>query len=289
MLKEKAAMEIASKIVFSTTSKKVGNNVNNVDNGHIIELDQNEQFTQVNTMSNALPEFRSLQERWFAQYEKATSAYDAQRGETPPSGQPYRLQALVQQQSASSFDYRREDAGIFLTELFDDWILPYLIKKMNKAHILAYEFSADELKMIDNNFATHEANNKVIDQILAGKVVNEGDYQGYFDAAMNEVQNTKSHRFIDIPKDYFKNIEAKITIITTGENKNKQATMETLSNVLMTISKMPNWRDDPVLSEAVGHIMEISGSGISPATLAAKPTPQQVQPQMQAPVAQPAQ
>ena len=287
MLKEKAAMEIASKIVFSTTSKKVGNNVNNVDNGHIIELDPNEQFNQVNTMSNALPEFRSLQERWFAQYEKATSAYDAQRGETPPSGQPYRLQALVQQQSASSFDYRREDAGIFLTELFDDWILPYLIKKMNKAHILAYEFSADELKMIDNNFATHEANNKVIDQILSGKVVNEGDYQGYFDAAMNEVQNTKSHRFIDIPKDYFKNIEAKITIITTGENKNKQATMETLSNVLMTISKMPNWREDPVLSEAVGHIMEISGSGISPATLAAKPAPAQ-QP-MQQPMQQQAQ
>ena len=55
----------------------------------------------------------------------------------------------------------------------------------------------------------------------------------------------------------------------------------------MTISKMPNWRDDPVLSEAVGHIMEISGSGISPATLAAKPAQPQVQPQQ--PVAQPVQ
>lgn len=290
MLKEKAAMEIASKIVFSTTSKKVGSNVNSVDNGHIIELDQNEQFNQVNTMSNALPEFRSLQERWFAQYEKATAAYDAQRGETPPSGQPYRLQALVQQQSGSTFDYRREDAGIFLTEIFSDWVLPYLIKKMSKAHILAYEFSADELKMIDDSFSINQANAKITDDILDGKVVTQEDYQAYYDSALNEVQSTKSHRFIDIPKDYFKNIEAKISIITTGENKNKQATMETLSNVLMTISKMPNWRDDPVLSEAVGHIMEISGSGISPATLAAKPTPQQpAQPQMQAPVAQPVQ
>ena len=194
---------------------------------------------------------------------------------------------MVQQQSGSTFDYRREDAGIFLTDLFSDWILPYLIKKMSKAHILAYEFSADELKMIDDSFSINQANAKITDDILAGKVVTPTDYQAYYDSALNEVQSTKSHRFIDIPKDYFKNIEAKISIITTGENKNKQATMETLSNVLMTISKMPNWRDDPVLSEAVGHIMEISGSGISPATLAAKPAQPQVQPQQ--PVAQPVQ
>ena len=274
MLKEKAAMEIASKIVFSTTSKKIGNNVNNVDNGHIIELDANEQFGQVNTMSNAIPEFRNLMDRWFAQYEKATAAYDSQRGETPPSGQPYRLQALVQQQSASMFDYRREDAGIFLTDLFTDWIIPYLIQKFNKAHILAFDFSTDELKMIDENFATNEANNKVIDLILSGKIATQEDYQGYFDSALNEVRTTKSHRFIDIPKNYFKDIEAKVTVLTTGEQKNKIATMDSLNSLLVTLSKIPNWQSDPVISESVTKIMELSGVGISPATLASKPTPQ---------------
>jgi len=284
MLAEKSAMAISSKVVFSTTSKKIGNNVNNVDNGHIIELDANESFQQVNTMSNAIPEFRSLMERWFAQYEKATAAYDSQRGETPPSGQPYRLQALVQNQSGSMFDYRREDMGIFLTEIFNDWVIPYLMKKFNKQHLLAYEFSAEELKMIDTNFATNQANDKTIEAILNGQVHKEEDYQSYFDMALNEVQTTKAHRFIDIPKGYFNDITAKVTVLTTGEQKNKIATMDSLNSILVTLSKIPNWRDDPVINESVSKIMELSGVGISPATFSTKmdntaTQPPQAQPQ----------
>lgn len=268
VIKEKEAMAISSKVVYKTTSKKVGNNVNNVDNGHVIELDANETFDQVNMMSNAVPEFRNLMDRWFAQYEKATAAYDAQRGETPPSGQPYKLQALVQNQSASMFDYRREEFGIFLTEIFDDWVIPYLMKKFNKQHLLAFDFSAEELKMIDDNFATNEANNKAIEAILNGNLVTPEEYAGYYDMALNEVRTTKSHRFIDIPKGYFKDISAKVTIVTTGENKNKSATMDSLNSLLVTVSKIPNWRTDPVISEAVGKIMELSGAGISPSALA---------------------
>lgn len=296
LLKERDAMAISSKVVFSTTSKKIGNNVNNVDNGHIIELDSNESFQQVNTVSNAIPEFRNLMERWFAQYEKATSAYDAQRGETPPSGQPYRLQAMVQAQSGSMFDYRREDMGIFLTEIFDDWVIPYLMKKFNKQHLLSFDFSAEELKMIDTNFATNDANSKTIDAILAGKLVTPEDYQAYFDSALNEVKTTKSHRFIDIPKGYFKDINAKVSIVTTGEQKNKIATMDSLNSILVTLSKIPNWRDDPVISESVAKIMELSGVGLSSSVLSTQTgqsTPQTNQPPLQSnsvqpqPIAQP--
>lgn len=296
LLKERDAMAISSKVVFSTTSKKIGNNVNNVDNGHIIELDSNESFQQVNTVSNAIPEFRNLMERWFAQYEKATSAYDAQRGETPPSGQPYRLQAMVQAQSGSMFDYRREDMGIFLTEIFDDWVIPYLMKKFNKQHLLSFDFSAEELKMIDTNFATNDANSKTIDAILAGKLVTPEYYQAYFDSALNEVKTTKSHRFIDIPKGYFKDINAKVSIVTTGEQKNKIATMDSLNSILVTLSKIPNWRDDPVISESVAKIMELSGVGLSSSVLSTQTgqsTPQTNQPPLQSnsvqpqPIAQP--
>lgn len=269
LLKERDAMEISSKVVFKTTSKKIGNNVlTGIDNGHIIELDGNEDFSQVNTVSNAIPEFRSLMDRWFSQYEKVTSAYDTQRGETPPSGQPYRLQALVQQQSASSFDYRKEDAGIFITEIFEDWVLPYLINKFNKQHVLSYDFSAEELKMIDDSFASNVANEKAIDAILEGKLVTTEEYQAYYDMALNEVKSTKTQRFIDIPKDYFKNIKAKVTIMVTGEQKNKQAVMESLTNIMQTVSSNPTVLKDPVLSEVFGKIMELSGAGISPSTLA---------------------
>lgn len=282
--KEAQAMEIGAKVVFKTTSKKIGNNVTAVDNGHIIELDANEDFSQVNTLSNAIPEYRSLADRWFKQYERATSAYDAQRGETPPSGQPYRLQALIASQSSSSFDYRREEAGIFITEIFNDWVIPFLIKKLNREHILSSDFSAEELKMIDDNFARYTANQKAKDAILDGKLITQEDYLGYFDMSLNEIKGTKNQRFIQIPKDYFKDIEAKVTVITTGEQKNKQATLESLANILNT----PAAQQYPdLMRDVLANIMELSGAGVSPATIATMNAPQPTQPQM--PQAQPAQ
>lgn len=280
MIKEREAMELGSKVVFKTTSKKIANNITGVDNGHVIELDANEDFSQVNTLSNAIPEYRNLQDRWWSQYERATSAYDAQRGETPPSGQPYRLQALVQQQSSGMFDYRREEAGLFITEIFEDWVLPFCIKRFNKEHILAFEFSSDELKMIDKSFATFNANQLAKETMLSGKLVTPEMYDAYFNSTLEQVKTTKAQRFIEIPKDYFKNIKVQVSIITTGENKNKQAIMESLNNLMMT----PSAQQYPELTKEIfGKLMEMSGAGISPAMITsqeaqippAQPTPAQ--------------
>lgn len=265
--KEFEAMELGAKIVFKTNSKKVANNIQGVDNGHIITLDPNEDFNQVNMMSSATPEFRSLAERWFQQYERATSAYDAQRGETPPSGQPYRLQALVQAQSGSTFDYRREDLGLFLQEVFSDWIIPHLIKRFNQKHILSSDFTADELKMIDNNFATAYANNEAKKKILNGEFVSAEAYEMFYKEAIESVKTTGNQRFVEMPDGYFDNINAKVSIITTGEQKNKQAALESMSNILTTVASNPTILQNPALAEIFGRIMELSGAGISPAVI----------------------
>ena len=78
---------------------------------------------------------------------------------------------------------------------------------------------------------------------------------------------TKDKRFLDIPKGQYKNWKPKVTILTTGEQKNKAVILESLNNVLMTAAKAPQVLTDPTLSKVFAKILEVSGSGISPISL----------------------
>lgn len=268
IVREKEAMELGSKIIFKTTDPDIQNNVlSEVENGQVIKLKQGNDFSIANTITNALPEFHKQVDSWNSQYERSSSTYGAISGETMPSNTPYRSVAILNQEATSMFDYRREEMGIWLTEMFTDWIIPYLIDKLSKGHILRAEFTAEELKAIDDSYANYVANEEVSKKILAGTPVYAEDYPLYVTAIKEDLKKTKSHRFLDIPKGIYKNFTAKVTIVTTGEQKNKAVVLETLNNLLITVAKAPQILQDPKLSVIFAKILETSGSGISPITL----------------------
>jgi hypothetical protein len=217
--------------------------------------------------SGGFGQFDNLIQQWNTQFERATATYEAARGETPPSGTPFRTQALAVQQVNTQFSYRREEMAISLTELLEDWVLPYLAKQINKAHILAQDFSAQELSAIDEAFAKHQAHKAVIEKVLAGEVVSEEDYQSILEETKQSLSGTKTTRFIEVPDNYFKDLEANVSITITGEQRDKAATLESLSNILNLVASNPAVLQDPVMSQIFGQIVELSGAGISPVSL----------------------
>lgn len=268
VVKEKEAMELGSKVVFTTTDPNIQNNIlSEVENGQIIQRTAGTEFSIANTITNALPEFRNLVQAWDSQLEHATGTYNAITGETMPSGTAYRSVAIQNQEATSNFDYRREEMGIFLVELFTDWIIPYLIKKLNKAHILSAEFSTEELNAIDDSYATFKTNEQVMELILSGKPIYQSDYADLVKVNKELIQRSKNTRFLDIPKNLYKGWEPKVTILTTGEQKNKAVILDSLNNILITVAKAPQILTDPTLSKVFGKILEVSGSGISPISL----------------------
>lgn len=267
---EKSAMDLAGKVVAKTTSKKLGNNILEVDNGKIFEISQGEEFEVLNLIPAALGQFENQINMWKEQADGATGSYDATTGEQPPSGTPYSQTALLNQIASKPFDYRREEAGIFLTRLFEKWIIPYLIKKLKKKHILATDFDEDELAMIDNDFATHRANTKVKENLMKGKWTSPEEYQALLE--MEKLIGTK--RYLDMPDDYFDDIIPKVSVNPTGELKNKQAILQSLSTIMGDVMRTYNPNtgtfgvfDDPRLAKIFSTIVELSGAGISPASL----------------------
>ena len=269
--KEQAAMELASKIILKTNDDEIGDNVlTDMDNGSIVKLKQNGDINTVNLLNpSVMTEFQNLNDKWWSQYERATSSYDAIRGETPPSGQPYRLQALVSQAGSSHFDYRREEWGIFLREVFYDWVFPYVQKGLNKKHILASDFSPEELARLDEAFAKYEAGQYAADRILDGEPITAETYFQIQDQYREFIAQDGKRRFLDIPDGYYKDMEAQLMINITGEQKNKMAVLESLSNMLQSmVTLVPTGVVAPDdIKTVLNKIMEMSGAGISPLSI----------------------
>ncbi len=267
VLKQARAMEYTTKVIGQSSSKKLkGRNLlTETDDGTILETEPDKPITSLNLLpSGGLQQYNNLINQWYDQLQKTTSAYAAQRGDTPPSGTPFRLQATVLQQSNSVFKTLQQEMGIFLTEIIEDWIMPYLATKLSKAHILAYDFSPEELKEIDAKFSYANANKIAVERILSGGSITPEEYQTFVDNYDMFIKQTKSQRFIDIPKDFYKNLKVKVTVNITGEQRNKAATLESLNNILVTYASNDNLAQDPVASQLLTKIIELSGAGISP-------------------------
>ena len=267
VLKQYRAMAYTSRVIGQTASKKLkGRNLlTEVEDGTILETEDGKPISALTLLpSGGLQQYTNIIQQWSAQLEKITSSYSAQRGDTPPSGTPFRLQATILQQSSSIFKTLQQEFGIFLTEIFEDWVIPYLSTQLTKEHILAYNFSPEELKSIDEKFSIRKANEIAKERVLSGGSITAEEYQTFIDNYDEFIKQTKGERFIEIPKDFYKNLKTKVTINITGEQRNKAVTLESLNNILITYASNPNLSADPVASQLLAKIIELSGAGISP-------------------------
>ncbi len=298
LIAEKNAIDLAGKVVVKTNSKKLGNNIlSDLDNGAVIYMEDGKDANAMNLLPSALPKYSELIQRWDSQYERISSTFNAITGEQMPSGTPYRQTAILNQEAGSLFDQRREEAGIFISEIYMDWILPYLIKKLNKEHILTSEWSMEELEMIDDAFSTFKVNQTAIDMIINGEEVNDEIYSELIEAEKAIAQKQKNVRSIPVPKDYFKDFKCSVSVIITNEMRNKGAILESLSNILAQVGTNPAVLQDPVLSKVFSAIIEVSGVPISPVSLLSaqakqisqaqtQQTTQPMQPQVMQPITQ---
>ena len=265
IIAEKNVMDLAGKVYIKTNATSLGQNIlTDSDNGQIFELKEGEDMNLLNLVPNSLPQFQNLVEKWNTQYERATNTFEAVTGETLPANTPLGSVAIQSAQASSFFDYRREEAGIFWTEVIMKWIIPVLIKKINKEHILSSDFSPNELQAIDKSFSTYHTNDRIKQGILEGNIMTQEQYDEVFQFYTQLLKEDGKRRYIDIPKGYFSDFEDKLTVDITGETRNKQTTLQTLDNILAKISANPMLLQDPNLANLLNEILEVSGINFIP-------------------------
>lgn len=273
MISLKKAMDLTTKVIGKTTSKKIGGNVNrDIDTGHIFELEPNADITFQTLGQVNMAQFQVAIDLWNSQYDKVSSTYNANTGEAPTAGTPYSQTALLNQVANSPFEYQREVWGIFLNEILNDWIYPYVLKRIKKSHNLVADYSDEELESLDEAISNFHAGRKLVQQVLNDEF--DDISQESIDADKNEIKKTLRKKFagkreIEIPEKWL-DVKGKITCNITGELKNKSAMLQSLDNVFAKLVSTYNPQTgefaalkDPVLSKVFGQIIEMAGIPIS--------------------------
>jgi len=267
MISFKNAMELSGKVLLSTNSKKVsGNAITDVASGHIFELEPNATMQSLNILPSAFPQFQVAIDLWNAQFDKVSSTYAANTGEAPTAGTPYSQTALLNQVANSPFEYQREVWGIFLNEILNDWVLPYVKKRILKSHTLVADYTPEELELIDEDLANYDVNPQIVDMVLADQPISN-EVVSVLKEANKQARNKAlgNKREFVIPAKWL-DIDGQITANITGELKNKAAMLQSLDSVFAKLISTYNPQtgtfavlDNPVLAKLFGSIVEMAG------------------------------
>lgn len=277
ILSIKNAMELSGKVILSTDSQKIsGNALTGIDNGHIFQIEPGRSLTSVNLSPTAMPEYHNIIELWKQQYDNSVSVHDANTGEAPTAGTPYSQTALLNQVANSPFEYQREVWGIFLNEVLNDWILPFVKKRILKPHYLVSEFTDEELAIIDEDIKNINALEYAKKELLDNNIFTQEGVDNVTNNVTDSLAKQKNKREIKIPKGYL-DIEGRMTANITGELKNKQAVLASLAQIGKDISATYNPQtgqfgamQDPFLRKLYGSIINLAGTPMTSSDL--KPT-----------------
>lgn len=256
---EDKAMELASLILFQTAQDMAARNVlTDVDNGEIIKS-----TTPINRLDNtnhSLSEMTSMAEAYENHADRETFSADLLGGEETPASAT--LGAVHQQvaSSASVFDYKKENFGIFLNEFITDLVFPDLEKKIMQPHSLRFQGDLNEMQMLRQRVVDGYIRQQIF---TTGIVPSQQEYQALEQKYLQNYQKMGSHMWIDVEKDFFKNLDYEVSLEITGESKNVQQWLSNIQAVFGLVSTNPMILQNPLLKRLLFKMLAAMGMSLS--------------------------
>ena len=260
----KAMLDAASKMVYKTTDPAFAdrNDLNNVDNNEILVLAENTDIGQVNTTPINLPVFENSIREWESHAQVMGAANEAIMGESPKSGTPFKLQELVTAEAHSLHEYRKGKLATFVDEIYRDWIIPHIVKELQRDQKFIAELSLDELETIADNLVENKANAMIKEKILNGEIITKDEIELFKQTARDTFMKGDSRRFIKILKGELKKTPISVKTNIVGKQKYMSQMTDKLVNVFRQIIATPQVLEDPRMSKLFNEILE--SSGLSP-------------------------
>lgn len=235
-------------VLWSPDQKIAGKNIfRAIENGQIIQTDQlNILPLEERNLSAQVNEWNRLMDM----ADRETQAFEVATGERLPSGTTLGQIELQNQNVGQFFQYKREKLGLFLEDIYNDWILPRLIKKINAEHILA--ITGDTAFLED--FYTNAAEGWVTNNWLSLDPSIPFDQQV---AEKTRELMSAGNLSLQIQKDMYKNIKARARVVISGESTDRQNKINngmSLLNIVSNPNIMQNTLALPLAAEIASYV-----------------------------------
>lgn len=275
----KDQLDLASKLIFQTSDTNfVGQNaLSSIETGDILIHSAKQPLTQLANSSHDITSLQNFGMQWRTLANEITGTSEAMMGKNAPSGTAWRQVEALLEESHSLFELMTENKGLHIEEMMREYVIPFLKKKMDTSDEISATLDAWGMDKIDKRFIRNKAiknfNKKIKDSVLEKGIVPDVSLENEMmsvQAGLNEMGAQRFFKPSDEPdktwKDLFEDLEWELEVDITGEQKDNQSDMATLTTVFQTIATNPGILQDERARTLFNKILS-STKAISPVEL----------------------
>lgn len=248
-------LEWASKTIFRSKDNRVMQNIRaDMDNGDVIIA---EDLQQVNLRMGGLDQLIADWNRLMQDADRLANSSEAVRGESMPSGTPFRLGALLDENAGKMFIMLRQKIALPYRRVFREWVLPNLVKDLKGKKIF---------RLVGDIDVMDQLREIMVDSWYMQNLVQIGPHtQEQADAIKQEKmdQLKKTDPTIENEKEVWEGVLPRIFVTITGENSDLADQIQDL------VSFMGLEQDPERLAYLLDSIYKIRGIPVPPK----RPTP----------------
>jgi hypothetical protein len=254
------AMKWSSIHVFwSADGKIAGKNIfKSIEQGQIIQTDNlNILPVEERNLSAHVEEWNKLMDL----ADKECQTFEVATGEGLPSGTTL---GQVQIQTATVgefFNFKREKLGLFIKQIFNEWVLPEILTRINAEHVLKITGDPEYMETYFTSLANAWLINNYIQIIEANGHITPEQKQLLIDMKKEEIKQSPE-QLLKIEKEFYKNAKPKVDVDITGESINKQAKV-TNGLALTQYLSNPVVMQDPLSRGIILEIADDLGFNVS--------------------------
>lgn len=139
-------LEWASKVVFRSKDATVLQNIRaDIDNGDVITTDD---LSQVDVRMRGMDQLVADWNRVTSDADRLANSFEIVRGENLPSGTPFRMGLLMDQNAGKLYIFLRQKISLPYKRVFREWILPELLKSMKGEDVFTFTGDTDILDQL---------------------------------------------------------------------------------------------------------------------------------------------
>ena len=252
-----ASLRIALLHLYQTRDKlHVKNMLEDLIDGDLVV--SKSEITAIPTEIRGFTQYKDEIERIERKADRLCNSFEVVTGENLPAGTPFKLGDQQLKSATKLFEYVQQNMGLFLEDVFNEWLLPDFAASLTKEHILELMDDVDDIEIY------YSAKKKLFQyQVLKQYIMENESYpdpeQLRLVGALVKDQIKKGPKQLRIEQDYYSNLKYTVKMVITGENDAKKQNIETLSTLYQTTAANPAALQDPRLMKILNMILEQSG------------------------------
>lgn len=263
-------MEAGSKVPLYTDDDTFTqkNKIQDMENLEVTTIAEGKKIYQVPTASPANVQLLSNAiNEWYEVSQLNVSAFDSLMGKEESSGSTFRGQERLVAQGKGWHDRRRGQRAKFIELVYRNWIIPDMVKDMNKGKKFLASLTGEEMMWVADQLATGQANKKITELVLQGKQPTQQDHDALVQLFKDQFFKKGNKHLLEVLKGEMVDIADKIGINVAGKQKNLAQLSDKLFSILQNAMANPQGFMEsmkvPALARTFENVLEYSNVPIS--------------------------